>query len=225
MKRSEINELIDNAKRLLHKNNITLPPFAYWSPDDWKDKGSECDEIRKCMLGWDITDFGTGKFSEVGLVVFTVRNGSYDIEAYKNKTYCEKILIQGENQHTPMHFHWNKVEDIINKCNGNMVVKLYNANKDEMLAETDVEVSLDGVRKIVPAGAELILKPGESITIPSFLYHEFWGEEGKGTVILGEVSKVNDDNADNRFFKPLGRFPEIEEDCEPIHYLCNEYSA
>ena len=223
MKRSEINRLIEDTKKVLHESNITLPPFAYWSPEDWRGKGSECDEIRKCMLGWDITDFGTGKFDEIGLVVFTVRNGSYDVDAYKDKTYCEKLLIQAESQHTPMHFHWNKVEDIINRCGGNMVIKLYNADKDDELADTDVEVSLDGVRRVVSAGTELTLKAGESITLGSRLYHEFWGEEGKGTAILGEVSKVNDDNTDNRFLKPLGRFPDIEEDCEPIHYLCNEY--
>lgn len=49
MKRSEINKLIEDAKQLFHKNNITLPPFAYWVPDDWKNKDSECDEIRDCM--------------------------------------------------------------------------------------------------------------------------------------------------------------------------------
>jgi D-lyxose ketol-isomerase len=34
---------------------------------------------------------------------------------------------------------------------------------------------------------------------------------------------VNDDTADNRFYLPAGRFPEIEEDEAPIHYLANEY--
>ena len=33
---------------------------------------------------------------------------------------------------------------------------------------------------------------------------------------------VNDDTKDNRFYKPVGRFPEIEEDEPPIHLLGNE---
>ena len=39
----------------------------------------------------------------------------------------------------------------------------------------------------------------------------------------GEVSMCNDDNCDNRFYEPLGRFPTIEEDEPPYRLLCNEY--
>ena len=48
-------------------------------------------------------------------------------------------------------------------------------------------------------------------------------EEGTGSVLLGEVSQCNDDNTDNRFNPPVGRFPEIEEDEDPYRLLCNEY--
>lgn len=223
MKRSEINSLIEDAKKLLHEYHITLPPFAYWTPDEWETKGEECDEIRKCMLGWDITDFGSGNFYDIGLVVFTVRNGHRHLEPFTRKTYCEKILVVHENQRTPMHYHVEKQEDIINRVGGNMVIKLHNRTPDGKLADTEVDVSLDGVKRKVPAGTQLILKPGESITLTPYLYHEFWAEPGKGTAILGEVSAVNDDNTDNYFLEPLGRFPEIEEDCKPVHLLCTEY--
>ncbi len=225
MKRSEINRVIEEAKTLLHQSNITLPPFAYWSPDDWKSKGGECDEIRNCMLGWDVTDFGIGRFNETGLLIFTLRNGHPTLKRYRNKTYCEKILIVQPGQHCPMHFHWLKTEDLINRCGGNLIFKIYNATANEELADTDVTVSLDGVGHKFPAGAQVTLQPGESMTISSHLYHEFWAEAGKAPVIAGEVSKVNDDRLDNRFFAPGGRFPEIEEDSTPIHYLCTEYPA
>jgi D-lyxose ketol-isomerase len=175
------------------------------------------------MLGWDITDFGKNQFEKIGLTIFTLRNGHANKERYKNKTYCEKILISNEEQVTPMHFHWNKVEDIINRAGGNIVIEIHNSTGDDKLADTEVEVSLDGVKKKFTAGANLVLKPGESITIPSRLYHSFWAEKGKGTVIVGEVSKVNDDNSDNRFLQNMGRFPSIEEDSPPIHLLCTEY--
>ena len=42
-------------------------------------------------------------------------------------------------------------------------------------------------------------------------------------MLLGEVSQCNDDNTDNRFNPPFGRFPEIEEDEPPYRLLCNEY--
>jgi len=223
MKRSELNRLIEQAKELLHRHHIRLPPFAYWSPADWQTKGAECDAIRICALGWDITDFGTDDFEHVGLVVFTVRNGHHTVEPYTAKTYCEKILIAGEDQHTPMHYHASKQEDIICRCGGNLVCQVYNEAPGGGLAETAVEVSLDGVRSVVPAGTKLILNPGESITLTPFLYHEFWADPGTGTAILGEVSKVNDDAGDNFFLNALGRFPEIEADEPPAYLLCTEY--
>jgi D-lyxose ketol-isomerase len=223
MKRSEINRLIENAKEILTKSNIALPPLASWSPEDWTGKGHECDEIRDCMLGWDITDFGSGNFAKIGLVVFTVRNGHTTLNAYGDKTYCEKVIIMRPGQRCPMHFHWNKAEDIINRCGGVLVFKMYNSTLDERLADTDVTVSLDGVRTTLRAGAEITLGSGESITVPAGLYHEFWAAEGGGALVAGEVSKVNDDHTDNRFLVPAGRFPKIEEDCPPTHYLCTEY--
>lgn len=223
MKRSQVNELIDDAIRLLHQHQIRLPPFAYWSPADWAAKGPECDEIRQCKLGWDITDFGSGQFDDIGLVVFTVRNGHHQIQPYTRKPYAEKILIIQENQHTPMHHHVLKSEDIIVKCGGNLLITLFNKAGEGKLADTPVEVSLDGVRHRVPAGHTFRLQPGDSITLTPFLYHEFWAEEGSGTSIVGEVSSVNDDDTDNSFYGQIGRFPTIEEDVPVTHKLCTEY--
>jgi hypothetical protein len=42
-------------------------------------------------------------------------------------------------------------------------------------------------------------------------------------VLIGEVSLVNDDAKDNRFYAPVGRFPEIIEDVKPLHLLVNDY--
>ena len=224
MKRSQINQLIDDAIDLLHQNNIKLPPFAYWTPDQWKSKGPECDEIRDCMLGWDVTDFGSNDFDKVGLVVFTTRNGHQKNQKYSAKTYCEKILIVQEEQVTPMHFHWYKQEDIINRCGGHLSMKLYNRSEENTFADTDVHVSMDGVGKVFPAGTQVTLQPGESITLPVGLFHEFWAEPKKGTVISFEVSKVNDDVTDNYFINQP-RFPKIDEDCPPTHCLCTDYAG
>ena len=225
MKRSEINLLIDNAIDLLHENQIRLPPFAYWSPEEWKKRGAECNEIRDCKLGWDITDFGSHQFDRIGLVVFTVRNGHHSRAPYTGKPYAEKILIVRENQHTPMHHHTLKSEDIICRSGGNLLIHLFNRGPDGGLADTDVDVSLDGVRCRVKAGQILRLKPGDSITLTPFLYHEFWTEQGTGTSIVGEVSSVNDDDSDNSFLVKVGRFPMIEEDVRATHLLCTEYDV
>ncbi len=215
MKRSEINRLMEESATFAKSHGFLLPPFAFWTPADWKTKGADADEIRDCMLGWDLTDFGSGDFPKVGLIMFTIRNGHLTDRRY-GKPYCEKMLISDEGQVTPTHFHWSKAEDIINRGGGDLVVQLYNSTPDEDLATTDVTVSVDGVRRTVKAGGRVRLSPGESIFLPSGLYHKFWGDKGK--VLIGEVSSINDDRTDNRFHDQVGRFPKIEED-EPARYL------
>ena len=93
--------------------------------------------------------------------MFTLRNGNLKDEKY-TKPYAEKLLITQEGQVTPCHFHWNKMEDIINRGGGELVIEVYNSTENEELA-------------------------------------------------------------DNRFYEPTGRFPEIEEDEAPLYLLGNEY--
>lgn len=222
MKRSEINALIDDAKAFFAEHRFALPPWAFWGPADWKGKGEACREIVDNMLGWDITDFGSGDFDNRGLLLFTIRNGH---PAKDDKPYAEKIMIVRENQETPMHFHWSKMEDIINRGGGNLVLELYLADEDEQLSDNPVTVSVDGVTRTVEPGGTVVLEPGESICLTPYLYHRFYGEPGKGKVLVGEVSAVNDDTKDNRFHEELGRFPEVDEDVPPNHLLCSEYAS
>lgn len=221
MKRSEINKEILNAKRLFESIGFKLPAFASWTPEDWKTKGDEVDEIVENCLGWDVTDYGLGNYNKTGLFLFTIRNGNYNLRSKYPKGYAEKIMITKENQLAPMHFHWNKREDIINRGGGILSLTLYKATKDEQLGTEDFSVSIDGVRHDLKAGAIVKLKPGESICLEPYIYHSFIGEGAD--VVVGEVSDVNDDANDNRFEEPIGRFPSIEEDEEPLHLLCTEY--
>ena len=226
MKRSEINQLIKKAKAFFVKNNFLLPPFAEWTPVDWKQKGLECKEITSHHLGWDLSDFGSGDFYKKGLMLFTIRNGSPDANEIKSgKSYAEKIMIVEEGQVTPTHFHFLKMEDIINRGGGTLLVQLWNSGEKKELLETDVNVSKDGVRTTMKAGGIMELKPGESVCLQPKLYHKFWGKKGAGTVLVGEVSRVNDDYTDNYFYEPVGRFPEITEDEPPLHLLCNDYKS
>lgn len=220
MKRSEINQLIREALTFFEKQNFILPPWGYWSVEEWKGKAVICSEIKENLLGWDLTDFGSGNFCKRGLLLFTMRNGNIQKD---KKPYAEKIMIVEENQETPMHFHWNKMEDIINRGGGNLVIELYNSTSDEQLADTEIIIKTDGIERKITAGGKVILKPGESITLEQGMYHRFYGEEGKGKVLVGEVSAVNDDNTDNCFLEKLGRFPEIIEDEKPLHLLVSDY--
>ena len=163
MKRSEINKILLENIEFIDKMNFKLPKFAYFTPDEWEEKGHEYDEIRENMLGWDVTDYGHGDFRNIGLFLFTIRNGNINKPW---KSYAEKLLISDEDQYSPMHFHHNKMEDIINRGGGNLIVEVYNATEDDQLADTDVTVFIDGHTEVVPAGTKIRLTPGESITLP-----------------------------------------------------------
>jgi len=220
MTRSQINSLMREASGFFARMSFRLPPWAAWGPGQWKGMGERAREIVENMLGWDLTDFGGGRFQQKGLLLFTIRNGNLKAGA-GGKPYAEKIMIVGENQETPMHFHWKKMEDIINRGGGNLVIELHGSTPEEGLSREPIGVSIDGISHRLEAGARVVLTPGESICLLPRLYHRFHGQGGR--VLVGEVSSVNDDTTDNRFYEPQGRFPEIEEDEEPLHLLVTDY--
>ena len=82
---------------------------------------------------------------------------------------------------------------------------------------------MDGVKVQGLPGGTVTLGPGDSITLPTRLYHKFWGRKGKGKILVGEVSRVNNDYVDNHFYEKVGRFAEIEEDVEPLFLLYDDY--
>lgn len=222
MKRSEINKIIKEFEGLLNEYKFALPPFCHFTPEEWETKGHEYDEIRDNALGWDVTDYGEGNFDKLGLALVTIRNGNVHNPKY-TKVYAEKIMMIKEGQVSPNHFHWNKMEDIINRGGADIVFRLWNADRENegKLLDTPVEIFSDGRRYSVPAGSEVILKPGQSLTLYPYYYHEFTIRGG--VALVGEVSMTNDDNTDNRFYEPIGRFPTVEEDEPAYRLLCTEY--
>lgn len=226
MKRSEINAALKEMEAMVKAYRFSLPPFCHFTPAEWEEKGHDYDEVRDNMLGWDITDYGMGNFEKMGFSLITIRNGNLKMKDKYPKTYAEKLLYIRDGQYSPMHFHWSKAEDIINRGGGNVLIRVYNSTPEgDLDREKNVEVHVDGQTRVVPAGSQIRLTPGESISIYPYLYHDFEVEQGSGAVLLGEVSQCNDDNTDNRFYEQLGRFPTIEEDEPPYRLLCNEYPA
>ncbi len=219
MRRSEINGRIAEAEAFFESMRFRLPPWAFRAPADWKGRYEDESEIVDNMLGWDLTDFGSDDFDSRGLLLFTIRNGNPKRD---KKTYAEKIMIVGEGQETPLHFHWSKMEDIIVRGGGSLVVQLWASTPDEGLSEGRVRLRIDGTAREIGAGSSIVLGPGESVCLEQGVYHRFYGQAGKGRVLVGEVSAVNDDASDNRFYKPAGRFPEIEEDEAPFRLLASD---
>ena len=225
MKRSEINAAIRMSEDVVQKQNFHLPPFAYWTAEHWRKVGPEHDRVRLNALGWDITDFGGGDFDRYGAVLFTIRNGNYASPA-EGTPYAEKIIILKPDQRLPLHFHFSKTEDIINRGGGILVLELYNSRPDDTVdREAPVVAYCDGQRRTFKPGEIFSLGPGESITLPPRLFHRFWADAKGGTLICGEVSSVNDDRTDNFFAEPVSRFATIEEDTPPLRLLSNEYPA
>ncbi|MBO6790217.1 MAG: D-lyxose/D-mannose family sugar isomerase [Dinoroseobacter sp.] len=224
MKRSEINEIMAEADKFIRSFGYELPPFAYWSPQEMKDRRAEIDNVIGARLGWDITDYGQGKFDDLGLFLFTVRNGRQeDLKRGGGMCYAEKIMISRHNQISPMHRHWLKAEDIINRGGATLAIKLYGAAEDGSFDETaGGTVYCDGIKRDFTPGEVLRFAPGESVTLMPGDWHAFWGEGGD--VLIGEVSTVNDDETDNWFKDPIGRFAEIEEDVAPTQLLASDYA-
>ncbi len=220
MKRSVINTNIEWAMDLCKKMNFNLPDFAYWTPEEWEAKKDITGRMREVGLGWDATDYESGDFDKIGAILFTSRNGSM---SDPNRPYCEKMIAMKDKQILPCHFHYEKTEDIINRAGGTLCVQVWNSTSKEdgyKVDETsEVTVYCDGLKVTVPAGGVVKVTPGNSITLTPYVYHLFYAEGGD--LIVGEVSKVNDDAADNHFTKEMHL--SIEED-EPIsHVLCGGY--
>lgn len=223
MKRSRINEILREGDAFIRSHGVVLPPFAYWSPDTLR--AADHATIKERRMGWDITDYGAEKFDEMGLFLFTTRNGNLsDLKRGRGMLYAEKIMISRKDQLSPMHRHELKAEDIINRGGGKLVLELFASAPDGGIdRKADVTVMVDGMARRLPPGGLLKLEPGESVTLMPGDWHAFWGEGGD--VLIVEVSTVNDDLTDNIFEMDIGRFSNIEEDEDPIHLLVNDYDT
>ncbi len=221
MKRSDINYEIHLAEEFFAKFSIHLPKFAMWSLADWSRLPFDSKEIVDCRLGWDVTDFGSGDFRHMGLLLFTLRNGVSGNPLYP-KPYAEKIMISRSEQITPMHCHLNKCEDIINRGGGNLCFELFGKVGKRELSAKNFSLTRDGKRLTLSPGERLLLTPGESITLTPGIFHTFYAEKGSD-VIVGEVSSVNDDFTDNLFYEELPRFPTMVEDESPYRRLVTDY--
>jgi D-lyxose ketol-isomerase len=226
IKRSEVNRIMREADRFIRSFGYILPPFAYWSPAEFRERRGEAGAIVDTNMGWDITDYGLGDFERMGLFLFTVRNGrATDLPKGRGMLYAEKAMISRKDQYSPMHRHDLKAEDIINRGGGTLVIELFGDTDGRCDKGKGVTVVCDGVPRSLPPGGKLRLAPGESVTLmPKEHWHAFWGEGGD--VFIGEVSTVNDDMTDNVFDDPrVARFSGIEEDEEPWHLLVSDYAT
>ncbi len=178
MKRSEINALIRDAATCFSAGGWTLPPNPRW----------------------DVTDFGLGKWRDIGLVLVNLAEQS---------EYCEKLMYAKRGMRTPAHCHRQKKEDIIARW-GALAVQVW-AEHPAAAGDRALELDVNGQRQSIRSGEIVLLAAGSRVTLNPGVYHEFWPESDE--CIIGEVSTANDDLHDNFFVRDdIGRFPGIEED-------------
>lgn len=223
MKRSQVNEIMEAADAFIRSFGFVLPPFAYWTPAEFRAEGEAAQHLVEARCGWDITDFGQGRFESLGLFLFTLRNGRLeDLSRGRGMCYAEKLLISRRDQVCPTHTHVIKAEDIINRGGATLAVELHGSDPSGHFDhEAGGTVWCDGLTRAYGPGEVLLLKPGQSVTLMPGDWHKFWGEGGD--VLVGEVSTVNDDVTDNIFVDRVGRFSQIEEDVRPRHLLVSDY--
>ena len=114
-----------------------------------------------------------------------------------------------------------KIVGEVNDCQVKLVKILGEFVWHQHEREDELFLTVKGRLTIRFRDRDVVLNPGESITLPTYCYHKFWGADGK--VLVGEVSAVNDDDTDNRFLDPLPRYSQIEEDEPPVYLLCTDY--
>ncbi|MBQ9099021.1 MAG: D-lyxose/D-mannose family sugar isomerase [Clostridia bacterium] len=225
MKRSEINAAIRWAEALCQQHHVTLPFFASLPAEKAEFHRPERINLLKTMLGWDVSDFGSGDFDRVGAVLFTVRNGCVH-EPGVGTPYAEKYIFlkDGCEQEIPLHYHNSKTEDIINRAGGVFCCQLAAQGADGKPDLTQpVRVLRDGAYYDAAPGEIIEITTGNSITLEPGVYHRFFAKTGCGDLLIGEVSKINDDNTDNVFAIIRNRWCAIEEDEPPYRLLVNEY--
>ncbi|MDZ4134522.1 MAG: D-lyxose/D-mannose family sugar isomerase [Paracoccaceae bacterium] len=222
MKRSRINQIMQAGDEMIRAHGFALPPFAYWTPDQFRAQAAS-GRVASARMGWDITDYGQGRFDELGLFLFTLRNGDLaDLQRGGGMCYAEKLLISKQDQLSPSHTHVIKAEDIINRGGATLVIELFGSDdRGAFVEDRGGIVRCDGMPRVFAPGEKLRLAPGESVTLMPGDWHAFWAEGGD--VLIGEVSTVNDDVTDNVFREPIGRFATIEEDEAPLHLLVSDY--
>ncbi|MCF8512408.1 MAG: D-lyxose/D-mannose family sugar isomerase, partial [Rhodobacteraceae bacterium] len=167
MKRSRINAIMHAADEMIRSHGFTLPPFAYWTPYQFRANATRAERVISGRCGWDITDYGQGRFDELGLFLFTLRNGLLsDLRRGGGMCYAEKLLISRQDQLSPMHTHVIKAEDIINRGGATLVVELFGSDdRGGFAPDRGGRVRCDGMEWAFAPGEKLRLAPGESVTL------------------------------------------------------------
>lgn len=197
MKRSEINRALAWAEELLAQAGIRLPRYAYWDMDKWAENKEQLDNIRERQLGWDVTDYGA--------VCYTLRNG---------EPCRERCILMREGQRAPLCVQTKRAE-LIHRAGGLLSVELWRADANGVPTDAPVTLRSDGLERTLPAGGELLIYPGDSLSLVPGMAYSFGPKPGYGDIVLSELAQPGRDAV---------AAMEIDEDERVLHPLCHEYA-
>ncbi len=167
MKRSRNNCALIEARETLAAHRFPLPEWADWALADHAANPAQSQFLVDRQIGWDVTDFGQDRFETRGLTLLCLRNGRQTRP--DERPYAEKALFVGEGQETPFHAHKMKLEDIIVRGGGNLIIEF---TRDGSFPVGDWAPRVDG-REVDSFAGPIRLTPGASITVPRGLQHRF----------------------------------------------------
>ena len=217
MKRSFIESRIAMMLAQCARHGLALPPFALWTPPQFRAERDAARRIAAGGLGWNIVEFTPGAFATKGLSAFTARMGDWrDLARGRGRLYGEKALMLEDGQGAPHHYHVVKTEDILNRGGARLMLELFKVDYSGRRLDEPFRVLKDATMIDLRAGGRVALEPGESIVLEPYVAHSFWAEGG--LVVAGEVSLANDDATDNYFLPALTPPDPIEEDI-PARYV------
>lgn len=236
MKRSQIDSAIERAISNAKKYGVALPAWAEWHPHQFE---KTADGIRQQKLGWKVVDFGVGDFEHCGLVILVLCSpltddsgepltkpahvGKHD---YPVTGFSRKYLFVQAGQTEPHHFHRQKARKEVSVLAGAPVrFELAWAENDTTLSSRDVDVAVDGIWHHLPANGSVVVKPGETITLPGNLSHIISVAEGGPDTIMMETSTANNDRSDNIFPFMTPTSKPVENDTTARYQLLDEHSV
>jgi D-lyxose ketol-isomerase len=224
MRRSFVDERIDAMLDFCDRQKFALPPFALWSPADFRAHPDAAHRLAEAGLGWNVAEFEPGGFAAEGLTLFTTRMGPWrDLPKGRGRLYGEKAMMALDGQRTPHHYHLVKTEDILNRGGARFIVELFKVDQSGARLDERFDVLKDASMLRLAPGDRVTLEPGESIVLEPLVAHAFWAQGGP--VLAGEVSLVNDDATDNYFLPPLAAAAPIDEDAAARHLTVGDYGA